>query len=78
MTKQPLNDDERQEFIDKLPDNQVRPNAEEVFDSAIARAAQPKQSKSETPVGDDGYSDTQTHSDITEDTLDSHSDTSHQ
>jgi len=78
MSKQSLTDDGRQEFIDKLPSEQIRPNAEEVFDSAISRAAQPKQSKLEKPEPADGYTDTQTHSDTTEDTLDSHSDKSHQ
>lgn len=78
MPKQPLNDDDRQELIDKLPDNQVRPNAEEIFNNAIARAAQPKQSKPEKPPAADGYSDIQTHSDTAADTSDSRNDKSHQ
>ena len=78
MTKKPLTDDERQAFIDKLPEDQVNPKAQEAFDSAIARAAQPQQSAPETPDSDDGYSDTQTRSRKTEDTSGSHSDTSHQ
>ncbi len=78
MAKKPLNDDERQAFIDKLPEDHVRPYAEEVFNDATARAAQPKRSKPEKPIAVDGYTDTQIHSHKTEDTLDSHSDTSHQ
>jgi hypothetical protein len=78
MTKQPLNDDERQRFLDDLPKDKVNPDAEETFNDAIARAAQPKQSKPERPVAGDGYSDTQTHSNTAGDTSDSHSDTSHQ
>ena len=67
--KQPLTDEERQAFIDSLPDDQVNDNAEQVFNDATRRAAQPKQSEQEksTEAGDD-YSDTQTHSDTTEDT----------
>ncbi|MDQ5932000.1 MAG: hypothetical protein QG649_85 [Patescibacteria group bacterium] len=69
MSKDPLSDEERQAFIDNLPDDQKNENAEQIFSDAIARAAQPKQSTQEksTEAGDD-YSDTQTHSDTTEDT----------
>jgi|GEM_PF-2366308 hypothetical protein len=78
MTNQPLSDEERQAYIDKLPADQVNPDAEATFDDAIERAAKPKQSKPETPDPSDGYTDTQTHSDTTEDISGSHSDTSHQ
>jgi hypothetical protein len=68
MAKKPLSDDQRQVFLDKLPDDQVNPKALETFDESIARAAKPKQSKPETPVASDSYSDTQTHLHKTEDT----------
>lgn len=68
MSKKPLTDEERQAFIDNLPAEQVNDNAEQIFDEAIERAAQPTKSKLETPEPSDGYSDTQTHSDTTEDT----------
>jgi hypothetical protein len=69
MSKKPLTDEERQAFIDNLPDDQKNENVEEIFGDAIARAAQPKQSAQEKSTeADDGYSDTQTHSDTTEDT----------
>lgn len=74
--KQPLTDEERQAFIDNLPFEQVNPEAEETFDAAISRAAQPPQSKPETPDSDDDYTDIQTRSRTTEDTSDSRSDTS--
>lgn len=76
--KKPLTDEERQAFINKLPPEQVNPNAQETFDSAISHAAQPQQSEPETPDSDDDYTDTQTHSHRAEDTSDSRSDTSHQ
>ena len=76
--KKPLNDEDRQAFIDNLPADQVNPAAQQVFDDATARAAQPLQSAPEKPEQSDGYSGTQTHSDTTEDTSDLHSDTSHQ
>ena len=69
MPKKPLTDEERQAFIDSLPDDQKNENAEQIFGDAIARAAQPKQSAQEKSTeADDGYSDTRTHSDTTEDT----------
>lgn len=68
MPKKPLTDEERQAYIDSLPDNQKNDNAEQIFDEAIERAAQPKQSGLETPDSPDGYTDTQTHSDKAEDT----------
>jgi hypothetical protein len=68
MSKDPLTDEERQAFIDSLPDSQKSDNAEQIFDEAIERAAQPKRSDPETPDFSDGYSDTQTRSDTTEDT----------
>lgn len=70
MAKQPLNDDQRQDFLDKLPDDQVNENAEQKLDDAIARAAQQSRSKPGTPEPADDYSDTQTHSDTTADTSD--------
>jgi hypothetical protein len=76
--KKPLTDDERQAFIDNLPADQANPDAVQVFDNAIERAAQPLQSKPETPEQSDDYNDTQTPSDTTANTSDSHSDTSHQ
>lgn len=66
--KKPLTDDERQAFIDSLPEDQRNPDAKETFDKAIERASLPPQSAPETPDSDDGYSDTQTHSHTTEDT----------
>lgn len=69
MSKKPLTDEERQAFIDNLPDDQKNENVEQIFNDAIARAAQPKQSVQEKSTeADDGYSDTQTRSDTTEDT----------
>lgn len=76
--KKPLTDEERQAFIDNLPPEQINPNAQETFGEAIERAAQPSQSKPETPEPDDGYTDTQTRSHKAEDTSDSRSDTSRQ
>ena len=66
--KKPLTEEERQDFIDKLPEEQVNPKAEEVFDDAIARAAQPKQSKPEKQVDSDSYTGKQTRSRKTVDT----------
>lgn len=76
--KKPLTDEERQAFIDKLPPDQINSKAQETFEDAIARAAQPQQSKPETPGSGDGYNDKQTRSHKTEGTSDSRSDTSHQ
>ncbi len=76
--KKPMSDEERQAFLDNLPDDQKRDDAEQVFDNAIARAAQPPRSVSETPDSADDYSDTQTHSNTAVDTSHSRSDTSHQ
>lgn len=76
MAKQPLNDDQRQAFLDNLSEDQVNENAEQKLDKAIARAAQQSRSKPETLEPADGYSDTQTHSDTTADTSDWRSDTS--
>ena len=70
MAKQPLNDDQRQDFLDNLPDDQVNENAEQKLDKAIARAAQQSQSKQEKPEPADGYSDIQTRSDTAGDTSD--------
>ena len=67
MPKKPLNDDERQAYIDSLPEDQVNPKAKETFEEAIARAAKQKQSKPERSDSDDGYTDRQTHSHKTED-----------
>lgn len=69
MSKKPLTDEERQAYIDNLPDDQKNDNAEQIFNKAIERAAQPKQSTQEkSPGSSGGYSDTQTHSDKAEDT----------
>jgi hypothetical protein len=68
--KKPLTDDERQDFIDNLPADQVNSNAKKTFDDAIEHAAKQKQSKPETPDSDDGYSGTQTRSRKTEDISD--------
>ena len=70
MSKKPLTDEERQAFLDNLPEEQRNPQAKETFNEAVARAAQPKQSEPETPEPGDGYSDKQTHSRKTEDTSD--------
>lgn len=68
MPKKPLTDEERQAFIDNLPNEQTNDNAEQIFDEAIERVAQPTQSGQETPDSSDGYTDTQIHSDKAEDT----------
>ena len=65
--KKPLTDDERQAFIDKLPVDRVNPKVDEVFEDAIARTAQPKQSKPEKQTDSDSYNDKQTRSRKTED-----------
>jgi hypothetical protein len=70
MLRKPLNDDERQAYIDSLPKDQINPKAKQTFDEAIERAAQPKRSKPEKQVGDGSYNDKQTHSHKTEDTSD--------
>jgi hypothetical protein len=70
MAKQPLNDDDRQKFLDILPEDKVDQNAEQKFDKAIERAAQQSQSGQKKPAPGDDYSDTQTRSDTTEDTSD--------
>ena len=77
MAKQPLNDDQRQDFLDSLPDDQLNEDAEQKLDKAIERAAQQSRSGREKPAADDDYNGTQTRSDTTEDTSDSHNDTSH-
>ena len=67
--RKPLTDEERQAFIDSLPDDQVNDNAEQVFNDAIERAAQPKQSEQEKSTAtDDDCNDTQTRSNKAEDT----------
>ncbi len=67
--KKPLTDEERQAFIDSLPDDQVNENAEQVFSDAIERAAQPTQSEPEKSTAtDDDCNDTQTRSNKAEDT----------
>ena len=67
--RKPLTDEERQAYIDSLPDDQVNENAEQVFNDAIERAAQPTQSEQEkSTAADDDCNDTQTHSDKAEDT----------
>ena len=70
MSKKPLTDEERQAFIDSLPDDQVNENAEQIFTDATRRVALPKQSEQEKSTeADDDCNDTQTHSDKAEDTL---------
>ena len=67
--KKPLTDEERQAFIDRLPDDEINDNAEQVFGDAIERAVQPTQSEQEKSTeADDDYNDTQTRSDKAEDT----------
>ena len=69
MSKKPLTDEERQAFIDSLPDDQVNENAEQIFMDAIERVVPPKQSAQEkSTAADDDCNDTQTHSDKAEDT----------
>ena len=69
MNKKPLTDEERQAFVDNLPDDQVNENAEQIFADATRRVALPKQSEQEKSTeADDNCSDTQTHSDKAEDT----------
>ena len=69
MNKKPLTDEERQAFVDNLPDDQVNENAEQIFTDATRRAVQPKQSEQEkSTAADDDCNDTQTHSDKAEDT----------
>jgi hypothetical protein len=67
--RKPLTDEERQAFIDSLPDDEVNENAEQTFKGAIERASRQKQSAPEkSTAADDDCSDTQTHSDKAEDT----------
>ena len=69
MSKKHLTDEERQAFIDSLPDDEINDNAEQVFGDAIERAVQPTQSEQEKSTeADDDYNDTQTRSDKAEDT----------
>ena len=77
MAKQPLTEEERQDFIDNLQSlDQVNSNAVQTFDKAITRTALPKQSKPKTlEQQSDGYSDTRTHSDTGADTSATRSDT---
>ena len=67
--RKPLTDEERQAYIDSLPDDQVNENAEQVFNDAIERAAQPTQSEQEKSTAtDDDCNDKQTRSNKAEDT----------
>ncbi len=69
MSKKPLTDEERQAFIDSLPDDEVNDNAEKIFTDAIERVVPSKQSEQEKSTeADDDYSDTQTRSNKAEDT----------
>ena len=69
--RKPLTDEERQAFIDSLPDDQVNENAEQIFTDAIERAAQQKQSEQEKSTeADDDCNDKQTRSNKAEDTSD--------
>lgn len=44
MAKQPLIYDQRQDFLDSLPDDQLNEDAEQKLDKAIERAAQQSRS----------------------------------
>ena len=69
MSKKSLTDEERQAFIDSLPDDQVNEGSEQIFADATRRVALPKQSEQEKSTeADDNCIDTQTHSDKAEDT----------
>ena len=71
MSKKPLTDEERQAFIDSLPDDEINDNAEQVFGDAIERAVQPTQSEQEKSTeADDDCNDKQTRSNKAEDTSD--------
>ena len=59
--KKPLNDEQRQTFIDNLPEDQINPKVEKTFVDAIARAAKPKRSEPEKPDSAGDYTDKQTH-----------------
>ena len=79
MTNQPLSDDDKQAFLDNLPDDQKNPDPKAALDELIARASTtPVPKESGQSAAGEGYSDTQTHSHRAADTSDSHSDTSHQ
>jgi hypothetical protein len=65
--KKPLTDEERQVFVDNLPENKINSEAEKTFNEAIGRASKPLQSKPEKLEPADGYSDKQTHSSKAED-----------
>ncbi len=64
-------------YEESLPDSERNPHAKEDVEQLIERASQPLPSKQEKPPRPGGYSDTQTRSRNTEDTSDSHNDTSH-
>ena len=74
-------DDEIRESIRKyeesLPESERNPNVQEDVEQTIERASQPLPSEPETLPHPDDYTDTQTHLHTTEDTSDSHNDTSH-
>lgn len=67
-----------EEFEKNLPDDRRNPNAKEIFDELISRAAKPVQPKPEKPAQPEGYTEKQTRSRSSEDTSDWRSDTSHQ
>jgi len=61
--------DKRLECWDKsLKPKDRNPHAKETFDKTMQRAALPARSNTETPLRPAGYTDTQTHSDNSEDT----------
>lgn len=65
-------------YEESLPNLERNPNAEEDIERLIVRAAQPLSSKPGKPRRPDSYTGRQTRSRTTEDTSDSHGDTSHQ
>ena len=65
-------------YEESLPDSERNPNVEEDTKRLIERTSQPLQSKPEKQRPADGYTEKQTHSRSSEDTSDSHNDTSHQ
>ena len=64
-------------YEESLSDAERNPGVQKDVENLIERAAQPLVVKRGKPRRSGGYTDTQTHSHNTEDTSDSHSDTSH-
>jgi len=79
MAKKPLNDDERQAYIDNLPEDQKNSDPKTKFDELVALASTtPVLKDSEQSAVDEGYNGKQTHSHKAEDTSEKRSDKSHQ